>query len=149
MGADGTFADLAGIEMTDWRAAAANLPPVDSHSLAAVLLGTGESTRKEIPIGTEPRLMTLYGQPNQVSTIQGVIREDDEGRLWKLLIGQAEMSGWQGVHYPNASTNTCCFNHKHEHGPTGLEGPCPADDPCPKQGITDCASQKPICKYNI
>ena len=52
---DGTFTDLAGIEMTDWRAAAADLPPVDSHSLAPVLLGTGQSSRREIPIGTEPR----------------------------------------------------------------------------------------------
>jgi len=31
--ADGTFSELAGIDPTDWRAAAANLPPVDSHSL--------------------------------------------------------------------------------------------------------------------
>ena len=53
--ADGTFAELAGIDPTDWRAAAAGLPPVDSHSLAPVLLGKGPSTRTEIPIGTEPR----------------------------------------------------------------------------------------------
>ena len=55
----GTFSELAGIDPTDWRAAAAKLPPVDSHSLVPVLMGTGVSTRKEIPIGTEPRLMTL------------------------------------------------------------------------------------------
>eukprot|EP01043_Picozoa_sp_COSAG02_P012522 COSAG02_NODE_483_length_21396_cov_20.544801_12_plen_72_part_00 len=36
-------------------------------------MGTGQSTRKEIPIGTEPRLMKLYGHENQVSTIQGEI----------------------------------------------------------------------------
>ena len=96
--------------MTDWRAAAANLPPVDSHSLAPVLLGTGESTRKEIPIGTEPRMMRLYQQDDQVSTIQGVIREDETGRLWKLLIGHVEMAGWTGPRYPNATTDTCCFS---------------------------------------
>jgi hypothetical protein len=39
--------------------------------------------------------MKLYGQPNQVSTIQGVIQEDEQGKLWKLLIGMVEMSGWQ------------------------------------------------------
>ena len=50
--ADGTFSELAGIDPTDWRAAAASLPPVDSHSLVPVLMGTGESSRKEIPIGT-------------------------------------------------------------------------------------------------
>ena len=31
--ADGTFSELAGIDPTDWRAAAADLPPVDSHSM--------------------------------------------------------------------------------------------------------------------
>ena len=68
----GTFSELAGIDPTDWRAAAAELPPVDSHSLVPVLMGTGPSTRTEIPIGTEPRLLKLYGHPDQVSTIQGV-----------------------------------------------------------------------------
>ena len=85
--ADGTFSELAGIDPTDWRAAAADLPPVDSHSLVPVLMGTGESTRKEIPIGTEPRIMKLYGHEGQVSTIQGVIQEDESGKLWKLVIG--------------------------------------------------------------
>ena len=94
--ADGTFSELAGIDPTDWRAAAADLPPVDSHSLVPVLMGTGESTRKEIPIGTEPRLMTLFGHPNQVSTIQAVIQEDETGKLWKFIIGTLEQSGWQG-----------------------------------------------------
>ena len=51
-------------------------------------MGTGPSTRKEIPIGTEPRLMTLFGHPGQVSTIQAVIQEDDTGKLWKLIIGE-------------------------------------------------------------
>ena len=96
MCADGTFSELAGIDPTDWRAAAADLPPVDSHSLVPVLMGTGESTRKEIPIGTEPRLMTLFGHPNQVSTIQAVIQEDETGKLWKFIIGTLEQSGWQG-----------------------------------------------------
>ena len=50
-------------------------------------MGTGESTRKEIPIGTEPRIMKLYGHEGQVSTIPGVIQEDESGKLWKLVIG--------------------------------------------------------------
>ena len=45
-------------------------------------------------------MMTLYGHTNQVSTIQGVIVEGDDGKLWKLLLGMVEMSGWQGPHYP-------------------------------------------------
>ena len=131
--ADGTFSELAGIDPTDWRAAAADLPPVDSHSLVPVLMGTGESTRKEIPIGTEPRLMTLFGHPNQVSTIQAVIQEDETGKLWKLIIGTLEQSGWQGPHYPNSTTNTCCFG--------GAGSLCPADDQCSGTlpgGATDC-----------
>jgi len=129
----GTFSELAGIDMKDHRAAAAGLPPVDSHSLVPVLMGTGPSTRKEIPIGTEPRLMKLYGQPNQVSTIQGVIQEDEQGKLWKLLIGMVEMSGWQGPHYPNITTDTCCF---------GCRGTPPLENHCAPgadiKGMTDC-----------
>ena len=33
-----TFSEFAGIDATDWRAAAANLPPIDSHSLVGVLI---------------------------------------------------------------------------------------------------------------
>ena len=64
--------------------------------MVPVIMGTGPSTRKEIPIGTEPRLMTLFGHPNQVSTIQAVIQEDETGKLWKFIIGTLEQSGWQG-----------------------------------------------------
>ena len=75
-----------------------------------VLMGTGPSTRKEIPIGTEPRLMTLFGHPNQVSTLQAVIQEDEaSGKLWKLIIGINEQAGWQGVHcaYPRPGHFSC------------------------------------------
>ena len=56
----GTFSELAGIDPTDWRAAAAGLPPIDSHSLVPVLMGTGKSLRTEVPVGTEPRLLPMY-----------------------------------------------------------------------------------------
>ena len=109
--ADGTFSELAGIDPTDWRAAAADLPPVDSHSLVPVLMGTGESTRKEIPIGTEPRIMKLYGHEGQVSTIQGVIQEDESGKLWKLVIGTvgSESSNYlpQPFHHALADADRC------------------------------------------
>eukprot|EP01047_Picozoa_sp_COSAG01_P055985 COSAG01_NODE_6293_length_3751_cov_1.697700_6_plen_219_part_00 len=45
---DGTFSELAGVDPTDHRAAAAGLPPIDSHSLVPVLMGTGPSSRKEV-----------------------------------------------------------------------------------------------------
>ena len=144
----GTFCELAGVDPTDWRAAAAGLPPVDSHSMVPVLLGTGStSTRVEIPIGTEPRLVMLGGKPDQVSTVQGLIQEADQGsKLWKLLIGFVEQSGHTGPHYPNATTDTCCFdavlqssNHKPRPG-------CPTDDPCPRRGVTNCTEG---CLYEL
>eukprot|EP01047_Picozoa_sp_COSAG01_P065640 COSAG01_NODE_8903_length_2621_cov_1.653450_1_plen_101_part_10 len=86
----GTFSELAGVDPTDWRAAAANLPPVDSHSLAPLLVGRGKgfAARHFIAIGTEPRVVTLHGR-QQVSTVQGIIQADTDGsgRIWKLLIG--------------------------------------------------------------
>ena len=94
-------------------------------------MGTGQSTRKEIPIGTEPRLMKFYGHENQISTIQGVIQEDAGGKLWKLLVGTVGMTGWQGPHYPNTTTDTCCF------GRQGNTAVCPSDDPCPPNGETN------------
>lgn len=146
----GTFAELAGIDPTDWRAAAAGLPPVDSHSLAPVILGTGQSTRKEIPIGTEPRLMKMYGHDNQVSTIQGVLSEDADGNLWKLLLGWVEQSGWEGLHYPNSTTDTCCFSTILQHSDRPPPANCPEHDPCPSTaglpGVTNCTAG---CLYNV
>ena len=86
--------------MTDVRAQAAGLPPVDSISLVPVLLGTGPSQRRMIPISTEPRPLPLYGHTNQISTLQGIIAEGSDGKLWKLLLGTVEMAQWTGPHYP-------------------------------------------------
>ena len=135
-----TFSLLAGIDPTDWRAAAANLPPVDSHSMVPVLMGTGNSTRIELTLGTEPRLVRLLEHQDQVSTLQGVIQEDlRRGKLWKLLLGYVEQSGWTGPHYPNRTTNTCCFNSILQNGAGRVpERGCPATDPCVNAG-TDAA----------
>lgn len=40
--------------------------------------------------GGQTRLMKLYGHADQVSTIQGVLSEDADGSLWKLLLGWVE-----------------------------------------------------------
>ena len=110
--------------------------------------------------------MTLYGHTNQVSTIQGVIVEGDDGKLWKLLLGMVEMSGWQGPHYPvnsilcaldqlslgcddgagcaqNGTTDTCCFDAG--FGPTQVSCPRPNDE-CPLNGHTDCNGG---CLYEV
>ena len=123
------------------------MPPIDSHSVVNVILGTGNSTRTELTIGTEPRLMTLYGQPSQVSTVQGTIQADEGGRLWKLLIGDVEQSGYTGPQYPNRTTNTCCFSAVLQGGPGRVPpGGCPKDDPCPYMGVTNCSSG---CLYEV
>jgi len=94
--------------MTDVRAQAAGLPPVDSISLVPVLLGTGPSQRRMIPISTEPRPLPLYGHTNQISTLQGIIAEGSDGKLWKLLLGTVEMAQWTGPHYPCVQFRRAC-----------------------------------------
>ena len=60
--ADGTFSELAGIDPTDHRAAAAGLPPIDSHSMVPVILGKGRSSRVEVPISTDIQLLPMWGK---------------------------------------------------------------------------------------
>jgi len=121
-----TFAALAGVDATDHRAAAANLPPIDSHDLSNVILGKQlESPRKEIPIGSEPRssdlktapLCSSYSSPQlyddsaveapttgKCSTVVGLISDDARG-LWKLIIGDEAQYVGTGEFYPNSTTN--------------------------------------------
>ena len=80
-------------EDEDLRAAAANLPPLDSISMVPVILGTGKGSRNEILLGTEPRKSALYPAG---TTINGLLSEDEEGNLWKLLTGGILESGWTG-----------------------------------------------------
>ena len=59
-----TFASLAGVDATDHRAAQAGLPPIDSHDMTPVLLGSNlTSPRSEMPIGTEPRASNVSTAP--------------------------------------------------------------------------------------
>eukprot|EP01047_Picozoa_sp_COSAG01_P055986 COSAG01_NODE_6293_length_3751_cov_1.697700_7_plen_181_part_00 len=88
----------------------------------------------------------MFGHEDQVSTIQGVIMEDVSGELWKLLVGPVEMTGWEGVHYPNASTDTCCFSTIVQHASKGLPSNCPRDDPCPVGGVSNCSHG---CLYKV
>ena len=117
-----TFCDLAGVSAVDARAAAANLPPIDSLSMVPVLLGTGVSPRRSLPLGTEPRRSSLF--PGG-TTVNGLIEEDADGKLWKLLTGPIWESGWAGPQYPNRTTNTNCFDHP--KGPVTSPGSCIQD----------------------
>jgi len=57
--------------------------------------------------------------------------------------GHTGQSGWQGVHYPNASTDTCCFNNGPRDCTSTRVGP---PDPCPPNGDTDCNAG---CLYEV
>ena len=76
----GTFCGLAGVDMTDKRAAAANLPPVDSLDMWPLISGkTTTSPRTEI-----------------YASINALISGD-----YKILTGKMEQAGWTGPQYPN------------------------------------------------
>lgn len=109
-----TFSNLAGVDPTDHRAAAAGLPPIDSHDLSDVILGRSKvSPRMEIPLGTEPRASNLTAAPlcssyssgqlthglggvvvsgpggaGRCTTVNGLIVDEGETGLWKILTGQ-------------------------------------------------------------
>ena len=112
--ADATFCALAGVDATDHRAAAAQLPPVDSISMVPVLLGTpGARPRLSLPIGAEPRLSNLSTAPpcssltqpqvydgsleagqglpearqGNCSSVVGLIVDEGVDGLWKLITG--------------------------------------------------------------
>ena len=76
----GTFCGLAGVDMTDKRAAAANLPPVDSLDMWPLI--SGETT-------TSPRTEIH-------ASVNALISGD-----FKILAGKMEQAGWTGPQYPN------------------------------------------------
>ena len=107
-----TLCELAGVKATDRRAAAALLPPIDSISLAPVLLGTTSSGdgggggrsghrphRRSLVLGSEPTDGFANG-----STVAGFIREEN-GTIYKLIVGPWDQSCWTGPHFPNRTTN--------------------------------------------
>jgi len=83
-----TLAALAGVDPTDQRAAAANLPPIDSLDLVPYLMGTVDaSPRSAIHLDLNAAVARLA-----------------DGRLWKLIIGVEPKGCWSGPLSPNASS---------------------------------------------
>lgn len=79
----GTFCEMAGVDPTDYVAAQAGLPPVDSFNIWPLISGSNAtSPRNEIPV-------------SQTALIQG---------QYKLLTGQQIEATWSGPQYPNASS---------------------------------------------
>mmetsp|Transcript_125716 Transcript_125716/g.367326 ORF Transcript_125716/g.367326 Transcript_125716/m.367326 type:complete len:626 (-) Transcript_125716:132-2009(-) len=109
----GTFASLAGVSSLDHRASVAGLPPVDSVDLWPYIAGdVVASPRTSIPLGSSSCVNASVGCINEwgdapsATVVQGLLLDERSlgGGLWKLLVGSIPMDGWQGPHYPNAST---------------------------------------------
>ena len=107
-----TFAELAGEDTMDHTAAAAGLPPVDSVSLWPYLSGAQTvSPRTTLPIGStscesgDPNdCVNDWGWGDVKTIVAGLIEDMGQQGLWKLLLGEQTMDGWQGPMYPNSST---------------------------------------------
>ena len=87
----------------DHRAEAAGLPPIDSISLAPVLLGRAVAaapTRTSIALGTEPTDGFPLGM-----TVGGWIQTEPDGSMYKLMVGPHHAACWVGPHFPNRTTN--------------------------------------------
>lgn len=135
-----TFCALAGVvDVTDKRAAAAGLPPLDSVDVSALLLGTNmTSPRSEIVLsafkdGLVPQQGRLGG-PRYFGKGEGVVAGPDaDGKLWKLIVG-TQLSGPFGpAHHLNSSrqcqdTNSTApiWTSSFEWGPgnTGVDCTC-------------------------
>ena len=78
----GTFCGLAGVDPTDTKAAAADLPPVDSMDMWPLISGQNStSPRVDIPISNNTLISGNY----------------------KILQGTVNLAGWTGPQYPNIS----------------------------------------------
>jgi len=114
-----TFAELAGVDTTDHTAAVAGLPPVDSISLWPYISGArATSPRMDLPIGSTScvgssqlatRCVNPWGWGDVKTVVSGLIQDEGIDGIWKLLIGEQTMSGWQGPLYPNQSTAKDAF----------------------------------------
>lgn len=77
-----TFCFLAGVDPADEKAAAANLPPIDSLNVWPLISGQNTtSPRTEIPVSNSTLISGDY----------------------KIITGKMAHAGWTGPHYPNSS----------------------------------------------
>lgn len=83
-----TYAGLAGVDPTDWKAKAANLPAHDSHNLWPLL--SGQNT-------TSPRVELAVGAEQEVG---GLISHG-----YKVVLGFNSEAGWAGPTFPNLTSH--------------------------------------------
>lgn len=118
-----TFADIAQIDTTDHVAASAGLPAIDSISLWPWLSGkVKHSPRHHLAIGSSS-CVDPHQSPTECvnkwgwggkTIVTGLIQDEGEQGIWKLLLGKQTMDGWQGVLYPNTSTAKDAFTFTDE-----------------------------------
>jgi arylsulfatase I/J len=121
-----TFAAIGDIDPYDARAALAQLPKVDSVNLWPYISGeTDVPPRKELELGLPSGWRAVWSGPR--ASVNGIIVDEGEDGLWKLLINEVPMDAWQGPSFPNTTD--------------------PADwGTSPEFAFADCANG---CLYNI
>jgi len=90
-----TLARLAGVDPTDQRAAAAGLPPIDSHDLWPMLIGTNKSSREELAVGTDGRFL---GTGQSFKAYVGALLK---GRYKIIVQPVMPQATWTGPVWPN------------------------------------------------
>ena len=108
-----TWAALGGVtDITDYKAAAAGLPPVDSLNMWPLISGAnGTSPRTEIVIGSNIG-GDEFGRTSGVTTVAALIRPP-----WKLILGEGpgdilDMAGHPGpqvMHVESAALRSLTF----------------------------------------
>jgi arylsulfatase I/J len=114
-------------DITDHRAAAADLPPIDSINVWPYLTGAQpHSPRRTLELGASSCVVpsdgcvNLGGESPSRTLVTGILVDEGDGGLWKLLVGSVPMNGWQGPSFPNASTSGWAAEKSiHDCGETG------------------------------
>lgn len=106
--------ELAGVDPTDHRAAAAGLPPIDSVSVWPLISGTNAtSPRHELAIGDT----TAISPNGDGETLVGGLVQQRGNSTWKLLVGAADklhrvgQDVLTGPEWPNASSHLVPLDH--------------------------------------
>ena len=98
---------MAGVDPADARAAAANLPPIDSIDAWPKLVKENKSNdgRLEILIGSDITLKDGSNSPKPV--IQGIISDErlsPSRAIYKVINGFIGYDFWQGPQFPNSTS---------------------------------------------
>jgi arylsulfatase B len=109
-----TYCELAGVDPTDHRAAAAGLPPIDSKSMWSLISGANStSPRTEVVIGD-----TSAETPNgDGKTLVGGVIQVIHNRTWKLIVGAADklhrigQDVLTGPSWPNSTSHLVPLDH--------------------------------------